>query len=366
MLAVAATASFFWTLSLAWVDGWHRGFAGQLDGPGQYLSDVDRVHNLHAFLGDFVGHISADNAHPWVTHVAGHPPGALLLFVGLDRVGLGGSTWAGLVCVAVASVGVAAVLVTVAACAGQQAARRLTPFIVFWPAAVFVGVSADGLFMGVFAIGLALAAIGSRRSGLLSIGLLGASGLVLAGTVYLSYGLVLFAPVVLVVMLRLGRRGMVAPIVVGAAIPPVLFAIGGFSWWAGYQALHSRYYAGLGGVRPYHYWVWADLAALAFALGPTVAPGITRVLGRLGSTRPWRAARGGRLSELLLPTAGLIGVGLAALSGLSKAETERIWLPFMPWLLVACIQLPARSSRGWLTVQVAFAIGLQSAILSPW
>ena len=366
LLALSTVTSFAWTLSLAWVDGWHRGFSGQLERPGQYLSDVGRVRNLHAFLEGFTTHISAADPHPWTTHVAGHPPGALMLFVGLHAVGLGGGLWAGIVCVLFAAVGTAAVLVTVAACVSQESSRRLCPFLVFWPAAVFAGVSADALFMGVFAIGVALLAVGCRRSGHLRVWLVVTAGLVLGCTVYLSYGLVLLAPVVAVVLVRLSRPRDLLPLGVGAAVAPVLFALGGFSWWAGYHALHDRYYAGLGGVRPYHYWVWADLAALALALGPAIAPALVRTLGAVGRPSAWRSPDRASSVGLLLPVAALAGVMLATLSGLSKAEVERIWLPFMPWLIVACVLLPRRSTRGWLALQIAFAVGLQSAILSPW
>ncbi len=38
--------------------------------------------------------------------------------------------------------------------------------------------------------------------------------------------------------------------------------------------------------------------------------------------------------------ASLATVLLADLSGMSKAEVERIWLPFVPWLLVGTALLP--------------------------
>jgi hypothetical protein len=49
---------------------------------------------------------------------------------------------------------------------------------------------------------------------------------------------------------------------------------------------------------------------------------------------------------------------------MSKGETERIWLPFAPWLLVATAAL--RGSRGWLGAQIALALALQLGVRSPW
>ena len=58
---------------------------------------------------------------------------------------------------------------------------------------------------------------------------------------------------------------------------------------------------------------------------------------------------------------------LADLSGMSKAEVERIWLPFLPWILLATAALPRR--RGLLVAamgaQAGSAIVIQLAIETP-
>ena len=43
---------------------------------------------------------------------------------------------------------------------------------------------------------------------------------------------------------------------------------------------------------------------------------------------------------------------LADVSQMSKAEVERIWLPFVPWLLISCALLPERWRRVGVVVQV--------------
>src|SRR5262249_53284548 len=86
LLAATSLAGVAWTVSLALVDGWQRGFAGRLTTDPEYLHDVGRVGNIHAMLETFAAHITGPGE--WTTHVAGHPPGALLVFVGLDRIGL--------------------------------------------------------------------------------------------------------------------------------------------------------------------------------------------------------------------------------------------------------------------------------------
>ena len=50
-------------------------------------------------------------------------------------------------------------------------------------------------------------------------------------------------------------------------------------------------------------------------------------------------------------------VALADASGMSKAEVERIWLPFVPWLTISCALLPERWRRWGLGLQVGRRAG---------
>jgi hypothetical protein len=68
----------------------------------------------------------------------------------------------------------------------------------------------------------------------------------------------------------------------------------------------------------------------------------------------------------LLMLAMLIAIVGADLSMLSKAETERIWLPFTVWLTAAPALLPTRSARLWLAVNVGGALLLNSLIFTHW
>ena len=67
--------------------------------------------------------------------------------------------------------------------------------------------------------------------------------------------------------------------------------------------------------------------------------------------------------------AGAAVVLLADLSGLTNGETERIWQPFFPLLLLGSCGLIVRSQRqlrGWLAVQAVPALALQLWLRSPW
>jgi hypothetical protein len=61
-----------------------------------------------------------------------------------------------------------------------------------------------------------------------------------------------------------------------------------------------------------------------------------------------------------------VAVILADVSGLSKAEVERIWLPFAVWLTAGAAALPARARRGWLAAQAATALCVNHLLLTTW
>ena len=81
--------------------------------------------------------------------------------------------------------------------------------------------------------------------------------------------------------------------------------------------------------RPYADFLLISLAAFALAAGPAVAAGLARLRDR---------------GVWLLAGGALVALAAADLSGMSKGETERIWLHLVPWLLVATVAL-ARLAR---------------------
>ncbi|MGH3604240.1 MAG: hypothetical protein ACRDQI_09465, partial [Pseudonocardiaceae bacterium] len=161
LLAISAVSAAAWTMCLALIDGWQRGVADRLTTDTEYLHDVPRVGDVGTMLRTFAERIPGLRPESWTTHVAGHPPGALLVFVGLDRIGLPGGVPAALLCVVVGSTAAVAVAVTLRALGADAAARVALPFGVLLPGAIWIGVSADGLFAGVLAWGVALLAIGA-------------------------------------------------------------------------------------------------------------------------------------------------------------------------------------------------------------
>lgn len=351
-----------WAFALAMIDGWRRGFAGRLTTPEEYLSQVHSITDIPATLRTFASRILDYQPDSWVTHVSGHPPGALLTFVWLDRIGLHGGAWAGLLCLLAGSSAAAAVLVGVRALADEQTARRAAPFVAVAPTAIWVAVSADGYFAGVAAWGIALLAVAVHRPLRFPTLVAAAAGLLLGWGVFLSYGLVLLGLPALAVLAsapdwRPAVR-VLGPTVLAALAVAVAFAVAGFSWFDGYTLVQQRYWQGIAKYRPFQYWWWANLASVVCAIGLGSVAGITRVFDVAAIRR--------RRGFGLLLLAMLAAVVCADLSMLSKAEVERIWLPFTIWLTAAPALLPLRSHRLWLALNAAGALLVNTVMLTNW
>jgi hypothetical protein len=359
VLPGAALAAAGWAVVLAGTSGEDR-LTEPLATVYEYPHDVPRVGSIGELLRTFVDSVPADAPDAWTTHVAGHPPGALLAFVLLDRLGLSGLEWAAALCVAGGALAVPAVLVAVRAVAGEEAARTAAPFLVLAPIALWVATSADALFAGVAAWGVALlataAARGRGRSA--DVRALG-GGLLLGLALFLSFGLAALGLVAVAVVLvhrgRLGWGGVARVLGVGAVgvlVVVAAFAAGGYWWVEGLSAADDRVRSGPSYAdRPFSFFVVANLAAAALALGPAAVAG-------LASLRRTRLA--------LLPLAALAGIVVSDLTGLVRGETERIWLPFYVWVLAATAFVPRWQRRWWLLLSAVLAIGIEVVVRTEW
>ena len=359
LLALAYAASLTWTFALAVIDGWFVGVAERLATPSEYLAELPRTPDVAVFLQTFADRIAGRTPDSLVTHAAGHPPAATLFYVLLDRLGFPGGGYAGAVTAAIGASAVVAVALTLAALGGRELARTYLPFGVLFPGAVWVGVSADGMFAAILAWGVALLALGAVRRGGGGHLLCLLAGVVLGLSLFFSYGLVL-AGLLPVAVALVTRR--VAPLLtggLGAAGVVAAFAAAGFWWYAGYEQVTIRYYepGEYGLLRPYEYWVWGNLAALVLVLGPAVIAGLRRAT--------WRP-RTVPTALLALAAAGLAAVLVADLSGLSKSEVERIWLPFAVWIVPLAALLPRPSARWWLLAQAALALAINHLLDTVW
>jgi methylthioxylose transferase len=350
LLATAVSAVAF-TLALAASDGW----AHVLDPvvhPTEYWANLATLPPAGDMLRQYG---TIDFLLQYSVHAKGHPPAFLLLLKMLAAVGLGNPWVTG----ALSYVGVAivpvAVLITVRRVASESLARATAPFLALAPYAVWMGTSADALYSAVAASGVACATVALRTPSVRMRRFLafGAGALIGLG-LFLTYGLVpfLLLSIVLAVSRRAPRRVVLetAGLACAAALLVTLgFRAAGFWWFDGVITTRTFYWWGTARYRPWRYFVIGNLGSSLIAIGPVVALGIAALRQRA----LWWIVGGGLLCILA-----------ADVSQYSKAEVERIWLLFFPWLVPAVATLPQR--RALLGIHALGAVVLQTWLVSKW
>jgi hypothetical protein len=343
-----------WAFALAASRGLHR-VTAPIEGAGDYLAVLPQVTSPGAFLADFVDHIAS-----YPTHVQGHPPGFVLVSWVLREVGASGSGWVALVVVVSGTGAIPLALVASRDVVDEAWARRAAPFLAIGPPAIWIATSADGFFTGVGAAAVTLLVLASSRAGAGRWRLAVAGGVAFGVCLLLSYGLVLLAAIPLVVIVA--RRSWSVLLVAAFTGLAVLVATSatGYWWLDGLRATQERYDAGIASRRPYELFLVANLSILAIALGPAIAV----ALWRLRDGRCW-----------LLVGGALAAVLLADVSGMSKSEVERIWLPFMPFIALSAGAIAVRragslrtlgGASGWVAVQAGAAIVVESVVRTAW
>jgi hypothetical protein len=342
MLVEAWAASVMFAGALQARTGLGR-LADPLTHPTEYLAVVPRIRSLTTFFRTYPTKVL-----DYPVHVQSHPPGFVSLAWLLTKLGLSSPVLLAVIVIVAGASMVPATLMSMAEVAGPEAARRAAPFLVFGPAMLFVATTADALYAAIFAWSACLLIRATRsappRWAAIAGGLFG--GLAL----FCSYGVTpLFAiPAVVVVSRRAWH--VLIPASLGFAVPLAAFTLLGFNWFDGLNATRAAYRLSVPG-RPYGYFLLNNLAAFGLAVGPAAVVG----LRRLRAGRTW-----------LLVGAALVAMLFADVSGLSKGEVERIWLPYAPWILLATSAIPLRLQRGWLAVQALGAVLLQAWLITPW
>ncbi|WP_192809292.1 hypothetical protein, partial [Actinomadura montaniterrae] len=374
LLPAAWAGAALWAVALAACDGWDA-LARPLDAPTEYPAGLAQVRpDPLEWLRTFTERLGG-----YTTHVRGHPPLPTLTLFALEKAGLPGTGWAAAFVIASGASAVAAIAVTLRCVAGERAARAAVPFLVLAPLALWVATAMDAFFLAVAAWGTALAAVAARRAGPVSAAVAAVAGGVLLGSLpYLSYGLLpLFAVPLAVLLLSRPRPRVLACLGAGLVVVPAAFTLLGFWWPDGVRATLDTYLVSRGSAqRSYAYFLFGDLAVLGLLTGPAVAYALPRAAGAL-----WRAARTRAMSPaaaVALPAcAALLGVVVLDLSGVTKGEVERIWVPFAAWLVAAASlrapgsvpgagSVPGGGARWWLAAQAATALAVQALVLSPW
>jgi methylthioxylose transferase len=354
VLLASGVVSAAFTLLLAASDGLGH-VLDPVVHPTEYWANLATLPPAHAMLQRYG---STDFLLDYSVHAKGHPPGFLLLLKALAAIGLGRPWVAGALSYIGAAVVVVAVLATVRRVASEDVARKAAPFFVVAPYAVWMGTSADAFYTAFAAVGVWVLVVALQHDGRRAVPIAIAAGAVLSTGLFLTYGMAMFLllPGVLTVgLLRRERRSaratalLIGSVVIGALAVALAFRLAGFWWFDGAGATRKLYWWGTAQFRPWKYFLVANLGAACIAVGPSTVVGLS----------------GRRERGLGLIVGGaLLCVFVSDASQYSKAEVERIWLLFYPWLVPAAAVLSRK--RLWLAAQAVLAVGLQLALVSKW
>ncbi|MFG3340789.1 hypothetical protein [Glycomyces sp. NPDC048151] len=319
-------------------------------------ADLDNHYAGHVHIVDdaggagpfLAGYIDQQLAGAYSVHLQSHPPGLVLFFWAAARIGLEGLLFQNIVVKLAVAAAIAAALTIGRDVAGERLARRAGPFLALAPAAFWQN-NADTVFAGVTLTAVACLILATDRTGARSAALTVAGGLVAGAALMLSFSAALLAiPIAAVAVWRrrwgvlLGGGALAAAVV----LAPLLW---GYWWLDGLHATRERYYAGVASLRGYWYFLLANLAVFALALGPATAA----ALANLRDRRMW-----------IVVGSCLAAVLVADVSGMSSSEVERIWQPFVPLVLLTGAALTR--PRAWLALQLAVAVVLAAALRVQW
>ena len=296
--------------------GWREIFlltdGGSFEAKNEYLAGLPA---LSYGPGYFVDRF-AELVPSLPVNVAGHPPALMLV---IDALGITSAGGLAALCIAAAvltpalTYGLARVLGL-----AEERARVAGVLAALSPMLLLLGVtSADAIFMAVGAVAACL--LVAQRPALRAAGCVA-----LAVAAFFSWALLAIgAWAAVVVLVREGpQRALVLAAGCGAA---VLAFDGGLALAAGYdpigalRATEAYYRNSVASRRPYAFWVLGSPVAFAVMLGLPTAGAVLVA------------------AERRVPAAvGLaVVIGVASVAGFTKAETERIWLPFVPLACVA-------------------------------
>ena len=331
IIGASAVGAGLFAVVLALTDGRDGLLHGAAD-KSEYFANLGKTPDAGKFVSSFLRRISL-----YSVHVRGHPPGFTVLLKFIDAIGLHG-VWpvVGLSVLGTVLLPIG-VLLTVRTVVDERTMRSSAPFLIVAPYSIWMMTSADALYTGAGACGIALIVVGTRTTGRRAV-LCGLSGGLLLGAdlygTYLVALLFVVPSICLAASLRSHRGGTLAAgaaAMVGGLVVVGLYKWSGFWWFDGVDQTKREYWAGSAQFRTWGYFGIANLIVAVIAVGPASVVGAWRLRNR----RLW-----------LLVGAGLTALAISHLSQYTKGEVERIWLLFYPWIALAGAGLAGAGRAG--------------------
>jgi hypothetical protein len=326
----------------AGVAAWWKVFdpARSYEAPNEYLPALGALHwGPHFFLDRF-----AETVPALPVHAAGHPPGLLLTLYALGISSPGG--------MAALCIGVGALSVPLSYPLGRRLldehrARVATLLLALAPGALIFGAtSADAVYLTLGLLAAWPLTVRAWRP-------LGA--VLLAVASLFSWSLLAVGVWAAIVAWR--REGFRAALALSAqcaialvAFYAALYGLSGFDPIGTLRATEDVYRAGVASLRPYSYWVLGSPSAFLLVVG---LPILWYAL---------RALAAGRTVAVAI----FAVLAIAAIGGVTKAETERIWLFFAPFVCLAAAAGPAFRLRPVLAALAVQALAYELVFDTIW
>jgi hypothetical protein len=284
---------------------------GSFEGPNEYLPALGALDFGAGFFVDRFAEIVPSLP----VHAAGHPPGLPLLLHALGIESPGG--------MAALCIGVGALSAPLGYVLGRQVldergARVAALLLAMAPGALLFGAtSADAVYL---TVGLLAAwPLAARSWTARAVG-----AVALAAGSFFAWSLLAVGAWAAVLTLR--REGLRQALLLSAlcgvalvAFHALLHAATGFDPIGTLRSTEEVYRAGIASTRPYWFWLFGSPVAFLVVLGVPLSWLALRALAR------------GEAAAVAIFTV----IGVAAVLGFTKAETERIWLFLAPFVCLA-------------------------------
>jgi hypothetical protein len=314
--------------------GWSKVF---LHGPhGSVESEFEYLLALPVLkvgIPDYLRHFAA-LLPLTTTHVKGNPPGPL---IALHLLGIGSAAGFAWLCILVGSLCAPLAYDLGRVLGGERRGRVAGVLTAFSPCMLLFGVTSADYVFATMAVAVACMLVrpGSRW--------LIAGSIAAAPASFFSWLLLATPAWAAAVAARRGgwRRAAVICVACGVAVlvwNGALWTAYGYDPFSALAATHRFYLHGAATERPYAFWVFGSPAAWAVMLGPPVL---------WLSLRALVARDGAAVATWTL-------VLVAAVLGFTKAETERVWLPFVP---LACVAAAAAFPERFSSLRLRAVLG---------
>ena len=216
----------------------------------------------------------------------------------------------------------------------EHRGRVAATFAAFSPCVLIYGFTSVDFVFAAMAAAVAWLLV-SRRGRVVAL------GCVAAGVAaFFSWVLLAIPAWAVVVAYARDGRGSALRLAIGAAAGVLAVTLLLVAIWGKGAAAH----------RPYAFWLFGSPAAWLTLLGPPIV---------------WLGLRSLQRGEPAAVGVAVIVV-LSALAGFTKAETERIWLPFVPLACAAAAATPITRLRPWLVAMALTAVVIKVLFGTTW